>query len=161
MAVKARSYGAANLVLTVLGIIAWLQIGVGLLGIFARGLGGDSQLEVFLTIVMKLISAITVLSGLVSLALVQMARANVHNAEINWEMLQLLRQTAGGQPESRNPNVVLAPISVGPKMAGERIKSFKGREILKQSEGVSVDGVAFKNVIEAERYISEQEQGSS
>ena len=100
MAVKARSYEAANIVLSILGVVAWIQIAIGLFGVFAGGLGGSSQLEFTITIGMKFLSAISVLSGLVSLALVQMARANVHSAEINWEMLQILRETARSDQRS-------------------------------------------------------------
>lgn len=37
---------------------------------------------------------------------------------------------------------------------GNRIKIFKGRDIRKHPDGVSVDGSVFKNVLEAERFIS-------
>jgi len=36
---------------------------------------------------------------------------------------------------------------------GVRIKSYKGREVLREESGVSVDGKHFSNVIEAEKWI--------
>lgn len=93
MAVKARSYEAAKIVLWVLGTIAWLQIIGGLFGLFAGGFDASSQVEMTAMVAIKVLSAIAVLSGFVSLALVQMASANVHSAETNFEMLQILRET--------------------------------------------------------------------
>lgn len=41
------------------------------------------------------------------------------------------------------------------KKQGERIKVFKGHEIVKHIHGVSVDGQVFANVLEAEKFIAE------
>ncbi|NOD34306.1 MULTISPECIES: hypothetical protein [unclassified Ruegeria] len=45
--------------------------------------------------------------------------------------------------------------SSGPVLVGDRIKSYKGKEIIKEEDGVSVDGKLYSNVLAAERAISE------
>ena len=39
---------------------------------------------------------------------------------------------------------------------GVRLKSYKGREILREESGVSVDGKHFSNVIEAEKWVNKR-----
>ena len=160
MAVKARSYEVANIYLSVLGVIGWIQIVIGLFGVFAGGLGGTSQLELIITIGMKFLSAISVLSGLVSLALVQMARANVHSAEINWEMLQILRETSRSDLRSNSNlsqlssgNGVKNEVPINMNAPGDLIRVYQGHQIVRERDGVSVGERKFANVIEAERWL--------
>jgi len=162
LAVKARSYEVANILLSILGIFAWIQIAIGLFGLFSSGWiqiaiglfglfssgwGGGSQLEVILTIGLKFLSAISVLSGLVSLALVQMARANVHSAEINWEMLQILRET------SRSNRSTASMSTTAP---GDVIKEYEGKKIMQELDGVSVGDRKFASVAEAQNWLSRE-----
>ena len=160
MAVEARSYEIANILLSILGIFAWIQIVIGLIGLFSGGLGGNSQLEVTFTIGLKFLSAISVLSGLVSLAIVQMARANVHSAEINWEILQIMRETSL-RDRGTNQNKSYSGVSNSANSStqnttgavGEVIKVYQGKEIIREQDGVSIGERKFANVIQAERWM--------
>ncbi|MDF1710471.1 MAG: hypothetical protein P1U72_20480 [Paracoccaceae bacterium] len=134
MAVKERNYEAAKIVLWILGSIAWLQILIGALGILSGGFGAGYQLGMSLTIM----SAVTLISGLVSLALVQMASANVHTAEINWEMLQIMRgsSSAGNTTSAYAPSGNAAPRVAAPSSG--RVYEFDGNRL---PEGASFDVV--------------------
>ena len=92
--VKKRSYAVANGLLSALSVISVLLIVVGFIGIFGdsirTGLGDGTDL--FFMAALKMASVGAFLGGLVMLALVQIARAQVHSAEMTWEMLEMMRK---------------------------------------------------------------------
>jgi hypothetical protein len=117
----------------------------------------------FLLRIISMVPGILVAAGgLISIMLAQHTKATVDTSEMTPELLK----TAKGQVDTAQtvrsaPRMTSSSNSVGPKEAGDRIKAFKGREILKHTDGMSVDGHVLRNVIEAERHINVQEQPTS
>lgn len=93
------------------------------------------------------------------ITLAQYTKATIDTSEMTRELLAIAKGQSNRQQSPRTePRMTTSANSVGPKQAGDRIKVFKGREILKHTDGVSVDGEVFKNVLEAERHINQQDQ---
>lgn len=158
MAVKARSYVVANTTLTVLGVFAWIQIIMGVVGILGRGMGGGSQLELTFSLGLKFLSVISVFSGLISLALVQMARANIHSAEINWEMLEIIRKNSSVEKGTSRVQKINGrdsgdELALSSALDGEVIKVYLGHSIIKKQDGVFVSGRNFASLVQAERWL--------
>jgi hypothetical protein len=91
--VRPRSFAAANGLFDFLTVIAWLIIGIGVIGfvILLAQVRGIEQ-----TIVAVVVGMSALGSGLFFLALVQIGRATVYSAETNGEMLALARRAAKG-----------------------------------------------------------------
>ena len=63
------------------------------------------------------------------------------------------------RPETASSPSTNTSVSETPKMGrqvGDRIKVYKGKEIFKEDDGVSVDGKKYSGLIEAEKAISQQ-----
>jgi len=98
MAVKQRSYGTANFVLSALAIFSWIEIAFGVV-LMLLSIGNlDNRAAGIDAVGILVVSFFIIIVGILSLALVQIGRAIVHNAEINWEILVLMRGGTGPKP---------------------------------------------------------------
>jgi hypothetical protein len=112
------------------------------------------------------------ISGLVVVAVGQMGLAQIATAENtnataeNTRLMLAFLQSGGNHklPISTPVHTRSNSVSTGQvqgttfsaKEIGSRVKKFKGFEILKAKDGVSVDGEQFENLLVAEKWISEQ-----
>jgi poly(3-hydroxybutyrate) depolymerase len=170
MSAKQRDYGTANFVLSVLIILAWAQILIGAL-IFLTGLsGGGSRADSFFNAGLAAFGFIVIISGLLNLAFNQMARASIHTAEINWEMLQIMRSqhgVANASPQSATGSTVsyrtfeeatTRPNSEGPVFVSDRMG--KKREVFRLQDGkfavktITGEVKAFATMDEVRAYLS-------
>jgi len=104
-------------------------------------------------------------AGMVMIMLAQHAQATMDTAEMTKEMLALARSNqsapqSGGRPSRQTQNYQPSPRREGPLSPGDRVKVYKGREILKHESGVVVDGKVFANVLEAEKFVNDVLKGS-
>jgi len=141
----------ARLVILVLEVIGWLTVVVGVvLAVWAFS-GRDGSA----------ISALSMLGvaivGLLQVAAAQITKAVVVTAESTTELVVLARRSSvqsNAQPQTTSatrPSRSTTPLATGPaREVGRRVKVYKGKEILLQAIGVSVDGQFFGNVFQAE-----------
>lgn len=86
-----RSYEAARKYLSILEIIAWLCVVIGVI-IALAGMGGGSQFGGAATAIWAALPGIWVaIIGILGVAFVQIARATVDTAEYSQQMLQVSR----------------------------------------------------------------------
>ena len=81
-----------------LGIAAWILIVAGIITLVVGLDEGPGMGFVFV-----LVGLAMAVFGVIFLALVQIGRANVHSAEINWEMLVLAREAGGQRSQFTSP----------------------------------------------------------
>ncbi len=95
--VKERDYGAANIVISILTLGSWLMM-IGGITLFFVGLDeGPRGLGI-----MVIFGGLGIfISGFLSLAFCQTARAHIHNAEMTWEILVMAREE---REERRRPS---------------------------------------------------------
>lgn len=94
-------------------------------------------------------------AGAAILALVEMARAQLDTADNTDRMIELLQQIArqGGSASPRpGPLTSDAP-------PGTLVKTYRGKRILREAQGVSVDEHPFDTVLAAEKWIDRQPIG--
>lgn len=144
-------------VIVVLGVVVALAgfASGGFMGMASRNFGGGST-PFILRIVSMVPGILIAASGLMSIMLAQHTKATIDTSEMTRELLAI----AKGQSVRSEPQIASPTNSVGLKQAGDRIKIFLGREILKHTDGVSVDGEIFKNVLEAEVHIRKQDRST-
>lgn len=136
-------YATARALLNIASVAAWIAIAAsGLLAIIAYQNAG-------------IIAAIGTLAagallGATAIAMIQMALATLDTADNSERMVQILTtiQKQGAEPATA-PS---APATFNAE-AGTLIKTHKGRRIVKEAVGVSVDGNPFNNVLSAEKWI--------
>ncbi|MCA2012420.1 hypothetical protein LCM17_13055 [Cereibacter sphaeroides] len=97
----------------------------------------------------------TAIGGLVLVALAQMSLAQLDTAENTAETVTLLQQLVKAGKAS-SPAPVNTPHNPSAPRVGDAVKTYKGRRIIRENAGVSVDGREFGNVIAAEKWIDEQ-----
>lgn len=87
--VSSRSFAAANTLFDILSVVAWIIIGLSSFGflILVSEARGSEQ-----TLLIVAAAFVSVASGLVFLALIQIGRATVYSAETNGELLVLARK---------------------------------------------------------------------
>ncbi|MFK8034175.1 MAG: hypothetical protein AB8B94_08525 [Hyphomicrobiales bacterium] len=142
-------FATAKAVLAFLALLGW--------GLSA--LGAIAFLYVFTQVgFLQALSAVVIVAmGVFIVATSQMGLAQIATAENTKALLDVVRSgkvDLGTKPISQN--TYSTPSTSAPKKAGDRVKVFKGREILKAETGVSVDGNNFGNVLEAEKWINGQ-----
>ena len=151
---KLMQFGTAKAVMAFLSIFGW---GFSAFGVFAFayvfGQVGLSQA----------LSAVAVIAmGVFIVATSQLGLAQIATAENTRALLDVFRNGSvdlDEKPVSQNTLSTrqnVTRMAAIPKKPGDRVKVFKGREILKAETGVSVDGNNFGNVLEAEKWINGQ-----
>ena len=151
---KIMQFGTAKAVMAFLSIFGWAFSAFGVFA-FAYVLGqvGLSQA----------LSAVAVVAmGVFIVATSQLGLAQIATAENTGALLELFRNGSvdlGEKSVSQNALSTrqnVTRMAAMPKKPGDRVKVFKGREILKAETGVSVNGNNFGNVLEAEKWINGQ-----
>ena len=100
--------------------------------------------------------------GVFIVATSQLGLAQIATAENTGALLEVFRNGSvdlDERPVSQNTLSTrqnVTRMAAMPKKPGDRVKVFKGREILKAETGVSVNGNNFGNVLEAEKWINGQ-----
>ena len=144
-------FGTAKTVLSFLALLGWVLVGVGVIA-FLVVLSQFGFLQ-------ALSAIIIVAMGMFIVATAQMGLAQIATAENTAELLKVVSGSNGisKQPmANQSGGYATTQRSTAPKVAGDRVKTYKGFEILKAESGVSVNGNHFKNVLEAEKWISSQ-----
>lgn len=143
-------YNVAKAVLSFFSIVGWILIGLGaLIAVYSIVNSGLSLLMPSLALA---------ISGVLTIATTQMGLAQIATAENTYAIYDLVKANLANSPKGTNSFVRDAVSSTTNLKEGvRRIKVYKGREILKTKEGVVVGDEVFGNVIEAEKYISAQE----
>lgn len=145
-------FNTAKAVLSFLAVLGWIIVGLGVLAFFYLfsnvGLIGA-------------LSAIGVVAvGLINVAVAQMGLAQIATAENTSAIYALLQQESGVKRGKGVSSAYGGQQQGGlAKNAGDRVKSFKGYEILKEQSGVSVGGEKYSNVLEAEKAINNKIKG--
>lgn len=159
MASYERTYGTARAVFTLLEFIGWLVTVGGVIGLIVgfNGLGyARSNIEGIAAISGVAFGILFALLGLISVAFVQMSRANVDQAEMTRDMLRLTRNATF----SEDKVIQNTPAKASNVVAGRIMKAYRGYNILREDAGVSVSGIPFGNVMEAEEYINKLEENT-
>lgn len=142
-------FGTAKAVLAFLALLGWALSALGAIAFF----------YVFTQFgFLQALSAVVIVAmGVFIVATSQMGLAQIATAENTGALLDAIRngQTELGVPRT---NQGKPQSSVAPKKVGDRVKVFKGYEILKAETGVSVAGKNFVNVLEAEKWVNGQEE---
>jgi hypothetical protein len=162
-----RSYSTGRGVATVLELFGWVIVLIGFIlalvgfsnggsaGLLSRGFGGPTPPLGFR--LLGMIPGILIIAGgLLSIMLTQQSKATLDTAEMTREMLELMRKRPApgasiSNPSSSGPIMTKQPVH--DLKAGDLIKGYKGHEIRKHLDGVSVGSRTFPNVLAAERYI--------
>lgn len=148
-------FGVARVVIQILEIVGWLTVIAGLI-LAAQAMGSERN-TVYNIVIMLGVSV----AGLFQVAAAQITKAVVATAESTAELVEIARR--GGAGDRTRPPTPGATRQSGPptpmatssaRGVGGRVKVYKGKEILREAKGVSVDGQVFENVIQAEKYIS-------
>lgn len=142
-----EKYGAARIVNLLLSILGWATIGLAGLMVF----GAFGQLGPGPALAMALPAA---LSGLVLIAVAQIASAQLDTAENTGEMVRLLREMKGSKTAAQGPEGRVEP-SLSSRAPGSPIENYRGRLIKRERDGVSVDGQGFASVAAARAWIDE------
>ncbi|MEP3843714.1 MAG: hypothetical protein ABJM43_00005 [Paracoccaceae bacterium] len=140
-------FGAAKAVLAFLSLFGWALSALGVVG-FAYIYGQAGFLPAQSAVVVVGMGAFTVATS-------QLGLAQIATAENTGALLDFFRNGSVDLPVKPVPQNRTRR-SVMPKKPGDRVKIFKGREIVKAETGVSVDGKNFGNVLEAEQWINGQ-----
>ncbi len=156
MASYERTYGTARAIFSLLEVVSWLVAVGGVIAVFAGLVGMSdtrSAFEASMAAGVLFSGVFFVLTGLMSVAFVQSSRANVDQAEMSRDMLALMRK------EGRPQNVVAAvtgksaPEATRYSDVGALMKVYKGFNIVRHEDGVSVSGSVFSGILEAEKFI--------
>ena len=144
-------FGTAKAVLAFSALFGWC----------VAALGGVAFLYLFSQSgFLQALSALSIIVlGVFTVATSQMGLAQIATAENTASLLNEFRANNAMQSSSQvsnNSSQSSSSQGFSPKRVGDRVKAYKGREILKEETGVSVDGRAFSTVMAAERWISEQ-----
>lgn len=164
-----RSYGTGRTVASILEILSWIIVVLGVIVAlagfatggtagFAFGMAGR-DVPGFFRIVALVPGVMITAVGLLFVMFVQQFRATLDSAEMTRDMLAIARRqvpSTTGVAQTR-----LEPVLTGAGKHGDRIKIYKGYEIRKHEDGVSVSGNVFGNVIEAERHVDKMELSSN
>ena len=143
-------YDVAKAVLSFFSIVGWILIGLGAL------IAAYSLVNGELALLMP--SLALAISGVLTIATTQMGLAQIATAENTYAIFDLVKANLANSPKAPNSfvkNVVNSPANL--QEGVRRIKVYKGREILKTNEGVVVGDEVFANVIEAEKWITAQD----
>jgi hypothetical protein len=143
-------YGTAKAVFKFFLYGGWILLVLG--SLIAASAILDSRL------VLALPGAYLMILGVFLVAGAQFGLAQIATAENTYAIYELLKTKID------NPhNGATLHASAGAKTVQsmtkdpQRIKVYKGREILRAADGVMVDGNKFSNVLEAEKWISSQD----
>ncbi|MCW2308296.1 hypothetical protein [Rhodobium gokarnense] len=159
-----RTYRAGRAVCAWVELVAWVGVFFGAIaaisGFMSDGLASlfssslvQQETPFLLRIMFAVPGLLVVWGGLRTIMDVQQTKASIDTAEMTREMLTLARAFSKNVERPRASVPPSAhPLQIRP---GDRIKIYKGKEIKKEANGVSVDGVVFPNILEAERYISD------
>ncbi|MDP2495882.1 hypothetical protein Q8W25_17775 [Shimia thalassica] len=142
------SYVTAKVVFQVIELLSWVLIAGSLvLGVWLMQNEGAGP-------------ALTVgfpgaVLGVVLIAIVQMGRAQIDTAENTAQLVDLMTRQMGQRESRVEPKLTSggeAPEM--PKLRRERVKTYKGKEIVWGEQGeVTVDGKRFSGILSAEKYI--------
>ena len=143
-------YDVAKAVLSFFSIVGWILIGLGAL------IAAYSLVDGELALLMP--SLALAISGVLTIATTQMGLAQIATAENTYAIFDLVKANLANSPKAPNSFVKNVVNSSANLQEGvRRIKVYKGREILKTNEGVVVGDELFANVIEAEKWITAQD----
>ena len=143
-------YNVAKAVLSFFSIVGWVLIGLGALISVYSIINGE------LALLMP--SLALAISGVLTIATTQMGLAQIATAENTYAIYGLVKANLANNPKATNSFVKDVVSSASSLQEGvRRIKVYKGREILKTNEGVVVGDEVFANVIEAEKWITAQD----
>ena len=157
MASYERSYGSARAVFTFLEAIGGLVTVIGIV-VLTTGIFGLSSVSKVSALGRISIGLMLSLGGVISVAFVQAGRASVDQAEMTRDMLGLMRQwdmnTIGVRREASQSEIRQeASPRVRSAAVGTVIKEYRGYQLVKHNDGVSVTGNVFKHVSDAEEFI--------
>lgn len=146
----ARGYGTAQGVTLTLEVLGWLSVMISAVviasALFNQGRAGA---EFFTGVSLAF-------GGLMWVAMAQVVRAVVDTAENTSELVELMRareRQATGPSQAPVPSPWPTSGGQPARTVGQRVKVYKGREIMREAEGVSVHGRVFESVLDAEAYI--------
>lgn len=136
-----RNFQFARALLGLVQIAGWVSIAAG---VFVFG----SAFGVIDGVPMMAVGGVLAGLGFLLIALAQMSLAVIVTAENTGAMLEEMRRAA--------PARAAAPPSARSAVAqevGETIKTYRGKRIVRASEGVTVGERKFRSVLDAEKFI--------
>ena len=133
-------YTAARSLLSFLSLLAWLVILAAAFAAFGALSGGGWPVALG-------IAVSGVATGVLLLAVAQMALAQIDTADNSFQQVALLEKLAN--------RAAAEPTAQRGSSPGQMIKAYRGFGIIRESVGVSVEGRPFNNVLAAERWIDD------
>jgi len=149
-----NGYGVARGVIVILELIGWTTVAVGVMGGLYMLSEGSPPANFVL-------AAGVMLGGFLTVAISQIVKAQVATAESTAKILELVRQSVrNGTAASSQAAPVMASapkdasVVAGGSATAFVIKRYRGKLIVREAKGVSVDGKGhYLNVLDAERAI--------
>jgi hypothetical protein len=148
-----ENYGVAK---GFLSFLIWIGFGIVALAIVVTLYAWDQELGFFPGFLVGLGIALV---GLLNVAVAQMGMAQIAAAESSAAIYWLLAKKEGLATPAAGLSAVrpdVAAVRLDVAAAGKTIKTFKGYAIVREVEGVSVNGNKLSGVIEAERWINSE-----
>ena len=133
-------YEISKQILNIFGIIGCILIPIGII-LSVKGYYDVGFLGLYSGVVFAIYGIIMFVSSQIALAQIEVA-SNTYN---------ILMKISNGSV-SKNSNYTF-PKTVGKLKVGDRVKVFKGYEILKAENGCTIGENTFDNILDAERWV--------
>ncbi|MCA2014402.1 hypothetical protein LCM17_23125 [Cereibacter sphaeroides] len=157
-------YANARTLVSIFNVLAWIAIAIGAI-IIVMSL---QQSDLLAGIV---IAAPVILGGVIQLGIAQLIAAQIDTAENTTEMVKYLRVMAklaesnGGSstlPRGPSPSIVPREAPAAPRdpsdyAPGSAVLVYKGKTIMRETDGFGVDGQSFGSVGAAKVWIDAEE----